>query len=106
MRLKLVLLASLIAALVGVGSTSAIILLVFSSLNPASAPGILLALTYLDTNAGDLAGSNICLSTHRTPAPVAGCAYRSHQSAVNVWNLSGLVVRQRSPFERPIAASA
>ena len=39
MRLKLVLICSLIAALIGVGSTSAIILLVFSSLNPVTSAG-------------------------------------------------------------------
>ena len=55
-----------------------------------------------DTGAGDLAGSNICLSTHRTPAPVAGSAHRPDQFAVNVWNLSGVVVCQRSRPERSI----
>lgn len=46
MRLKLVLLASLIAALVGVGLTTAIILLLFSSLRPVGAPGLLVLSTY------------------------------------------------------------
>ena len=47
MRLKLVLLASFIAALVGVGSTTAIILLVFSSFKPVSTPGLAAVATYL-----------------------------------------------------------
>ncbi len=47
MRLKLVLISSLIAAVVGAGSTIAIILLVFSSLKPINAPGWLVLLTYL-----------------------------------------------------------
>jgi len=46
MRLKLVFIAALIAALLGAGSAIAIILAVFSSLKP-TAPGLLLASTYL-----------------------------------------------------------
>lgn len=47
MRLKLVLISSLIAAIVGVGSTTLIILLVFSSLKPVTAPGLVVLGTYL-----------------------------------------------------------
>lgn len=47
MRLKLVLISSIIAAVVGVGSTTAIILFVFSSLKPITAPGFLVVSTYL-----------------------------------------------------------
>jgi amino acid transporter len=47
MRLKLVLLSSLIAAIVGVGSTTAIILLVFGAFKPTSAQGLLVLTTYL-----------------------------------------------------------
>jgi hypothetical protein len=47
MRIKLVLAASLIAAIVGAGSAIAIILLAFSSLKPIGAPGLLVAATYL-----------------------------------------------------------
>jgi hypothetical protein len=46
MRLKLVFLSSLIAAFVGVGSASAIILAVFSSLKPISTPGLLVLATF------------------------------------------------------------
>ncbi len=46
MRLKLVIISSLIAAVVGAGSAIAIILSVFSSLKPAS-PGLLVVSTYL-----------------------------------------------------------
>ena len=45
MRLKLVLISSLIAAIVGAGSTSLIILLLFSK--PVTTPGLLVLSTYL-----------------------------------------------------------
>ena len=47
MRLKLVIAASFIAAILGAGSAIAIILLAFTSLRLAGAPGLLLAATYL-----------------------------------------------------------
>ena len=47
MRLKLVLISALIAALAGAGSAIAIILAVFSSLKPIAAPGLLVVSTYL-----------------------------------------------------------
>lgn len=47
MRLKLVLTSSLIAAVVGAGSAIAIVISVFSSLKPITAPGWLVASTYL-----------------------------------------------------------
>ncbi|MGH9882649.1 MAG: hypothetical protein ACRD6N_14530 [Pyrinomonadaceae bacterium] len=47
MRLKLVLIASLLAALTGAGASVAIILSVFSSLNSLSAPGLLVLSTLL-----------------------------------------------------------
>ena len=47
MRLKLVLAASLIAAILGAGSTVAIVLLTFSSLKPMTSPGLLVLATYL-----------------------------------------------------------
>src|SRR5712691_3465298 len=47
MRLKLVLVSSLIAAIVGAGSAIAIILSVFSSLKPVTTPGLLVVSTFL-----------------------------------------------------------
>ena len=47
MRLKLVLISSLIAAIVGVGATTAIILLAFGAFKPTSATGLLVLATYL-----------------------------------------------------------
>ena len=47
MRLKLVLLASLIAALVGAGSAIAIVLVFAPSLESMTAPGLFVAATYL-----------------------------------------------------------
>ena len=47
MRLKLVLMSSLVAAIVGAGSAIAIILSVFSSLRPITTPGLLVFSTYL-----------------------------------------------------------
>lgn len=47
MRLKLVIIASLIAAIFGAGSAITIILLVFSSLEPIRTPGLLVLSTYL-----------------------------------------------------------
>ena len=47
MRLKLVIISSLVAAIVGAGSAIAIILSVFSSLRPIASPGLLVLSTYL-----------------------------------------------------------
>ncbi|HEY6232496.1 MAG TPA: hypothetical protein VIW64_14635 [Pyrinomonadaceae bacterium] len=47
MRLKLVLICSSIAAIVGAGAASAIIVSVFSSLTPITRPGVVVVLTYL-----------------------------------------------------------
>ena len=47
MRLKLVLISSLVAALAGAGAATGIILSVFSSLRPITRPGVLVAATYL-----------------------------------------------------------
>ena len=47
MRLKLVLMSSLIAAVTGAGATTGIIVSVFSSLKPITHPGILVVSTYL-----------------------------------------------------------
>ncbi|MDQ5844090.1 MAG: hypothetical protein M3539_02205 [Acidobacteriota bacterium] len=47
MRLKLVIIASLIAAIVGAGSAIAIILFTFSSLEASRTPGMLALSTYL-----------------------------------------------------------
>ncbi len=47
MRLKLVFISSLVAAIVGAGSAIAIILSVFSSLKPIASPGLLVLSTYL-----------------------------------------------------------
>jgi predicted anti-sigma-YlaC factor YlaD len=47
MRLKLVFISSLVAAIVGAGSVVAIVLSVSSSLKPLTAPGLLVVLTYL-----------------------------------------------------------
>ena len=46
MRLKLVIIASLLAAVVGAGASIAIILGVFASLRPLSSPGFLVLSTY------------------------------------------------------------
>jgi amino acid transporter len=47
MRLKLVLICSLIAAVAGAGSAIAIIVSVFSSLHPIASPDLLVVSTYL-----------------------------------------------------------
>jgi hypothetical protein len=47
MRLKLVFIASIIGALTGAGTAVAIILAIFSSLNPIASPGILLGAIFL-----------------------------------------------------------
>jgi predicted anti-sigma-YlaC factor YlaD len=47
MRLKLVLISALVAAVVGAGLAIAIILSVFASLKPTTAPGLLVVSTYL-----------------------------------------------------------
>ena len=47
MRLKLVLIASLFAAIIGSGASIAIILAVFSSLRPVSTPGLLVLSTFV-----------------------------------------------------------
>ena len=47
MRLKLVFISSLVAAIVGAGSAIAIIVSVFASLRPITTPGLLVLSTYL-----------------------------------------------------------
>src|SRR5438876_10002726 len=47
MRLKLVIISSLLAATVGTGSSIAIILFVFSSLQPITTPGLFVQATFL-----------------------------------------------------------
>ena len=47
MRLKLVIIASLLAAVVGAGASIAIILSVFASLRPLSSPGLLVISTFV-----------------------------------------------------------
>ncbi|MFN2493194.1 MAG: hypothetical protein ABR501_09965 [Pyrinomonadaceae bacterium] len=47
MRLKLVLLCAVLAAIVGAGSSIAIIISVFSSLSPITSPGLLVLSTFL-----------------------------------------------------------
>jgi predicted anti-sigma-YlaC factor YlaD len=47
MRLKLVLISSLIAAVAGAGSAIVIIVSVFSSLHPIATPGLVVVSTYL-----------------------------------------------------------
>ena len=47
MRLKLVFISSIVAAVAGAGSAIAIILAAFSSLKPISSPGLLVISTYL-----------------------------------------------------------
>ena len=47
MRLKLVLISSLVAAIVGAGSAISIIVSVFASLQPITTPGLLVVATYL-----------------------------------------------------------
>ena len=47
MRLKLVFISSLVAATVGTGSSIAIILFVFSSLQPITTPGLVVLATFL-----------------------------------------------------------
>jgi uncharacterized membrane protein len=47
MRLKLIIIASLLAALVGSGSSIAIVIGVFSSLKPLNTPGLLVVSTFL-----------------------------------------------------------
>jgi hypothetical protein len=57
MRLKLVLTCSLIAAIAGAGSATAIIVSVFASLKPITRPGVLVASTYLLPTAAILLAS-------------------------------------------------
>ena len=47
MRLKLVLISSLVAAVIGAGSAIAILVSVFSSLHPITTPGLVVVATYL-----------------------------------------------------------
>lgn len=47
MRLKLVLIVSILAALIGSGASIAIVLGVFASLQPMNSPGLLVLSTYL-----------------------------------------------------------
>ena len=83
MRLKLVIISSLVAAIVGAGSAIAIILSVFSSLKPIASPGLLVLSTYLLPMLYDCVERYVRLSPHRAPAEVAGNADRNPRSAAD-----------------------
>jgi purine-cytosine permease-like protein len=78
MRLKLVLIAALVAAAAGAGSCIAIILTAFSSLKPISSPGLLVCLTFLLPAAAVLLAS-IFVYRHRAPAKTSSIPHRDNR---------------------------
>jgi hypothetical protein len=103
MRLKLVLISSLIAAVVGAGTTIAIILLVFSSLKPITSPGLLVAATYLlPVLAISLASMFVYRHTaRRRRLQAVLTAIISLVLTISLFVLASILTARRAPTEPP-----
>jgi len=101
MRLKLVLISSLIAAIVGAGSAVAIILFAFSSLKPISTPGLLVVSTYLlPTLAILLASSFVYRHTaKRRKLQAALTAIIASVLTISLFVLASILTARREPLQ-------
>jgi hypothetical protein len=101
MRLKLVLISSLIAAIVGAGSAIAIILAVFSSLKPISAPGLFVVSTYLlPTSAAALAAVFVYRHTARRRKLQAGLtALIALLLTISFFLVASILTARRDPVQ-------
>lgn len=103
MRLKLVLISSLIAAVVGAGTTIAIILLVFSSLRPISAPGLLVTATYLLPGLATLLASIFVYrhTARRRKLQAVLTAIISLVLTISFFVLASIITARRAPIQPP-----
>jgi hypothetical protein len=103
MRLKLVLISSLIAAVVGAGATVAIILLVFASLKPITAPGLLVISTYLLPLLATLLASIFVYrhTARRRKLQAVLTAFISLVLTISFFVLASIITARRAPIEPP-----
>jgi hypothetical protein len=108
-RLKLVLICSLIAAVAGAGSAIAIILAVFSSLRPITTPGLLVVSTYLLPAIATLL-SSIFVYRHtarRRRLQAVLTAFISLVLTILLFVLASIITARREPAQplpNPVAA--
>lgn len=103
MRLKLVFIASLLAALTGAGASVAIILAVFSSLNTLSSPGLLVLSTFLLPIITCLLASIFVYrhTARRRKLQAAATAILSIVLTLAAFIVASIVTAQRRPLETP-----
>jgi hypothetical protein len=101
MRLKLVLISSLIAAIVGAGSAVAIILFVFSSLGPITAPGLLVVSTYLLPMLATLLASSFVYrhTARRRKLQAVLTAMITLLLSISVFMLASIMTARRAPLQ-------
>ena len=101
MRLKLVLASSLIAAVVGAGSAIAIILFVFSSLKPITAPGLLVVSTYLLPTLATLLASMFVYrhTARRRKLQAALTAIIALLLTILLFGLAAIVTKRNQPIQ-------
>ena len=99
MRLKLVLISSLTAAIVGAGSAVAIILFTFSSLRPLSTPGLLVVSTYLLPILATLLASMFVYrhTAKRRKLQAALTAIIASLLTISIFVLASIVTARRAP---------
>lgn len=104
MRLKLVLMSSLIAALVGAGAATGIIISVFSSLNSITRPGLLVALTFLLPVAAILLASIFVYrhTARRRKLQAVLTAILSILLTILIFIIASIVTARRAPVQ-PLA---
>ena len=103
MRLKLVLISSLIAAVVGAGTTIAIILLVFASLRPITTPGLLVTSTYLLPMLATLLASIFVYrhTARRRKLQAVLTAIISLVLTISFFVLASIITARRAPIQPP-----
>jgi len=103
MRLKLVLISSLIAAVVGTGATIGIVLLVFASLKPITAPGLLVTATYLLPVLAILLASIFVYrhTARRRKLQAVLTAFISLMLTISLFVLAAVITARRAPVEPP-----
>lgn len=105
MRLKLVLISSLIAAVIGAGASIAIILLVFSSLKPITSPGLLVISTYLLPVLATLLASIFVYrhTARRRKLQAVLTAIISLVLTISLFVLASVLTARRAPIQPPPA---
>ena len=101
MRLKLVLISSLIAAIAGAGAATAIIVSVSSSLNPITRPGVLIVSTYLLPVAAILLASTFVYrhTARRRKLQAALTAILSILLTILILIIASIVTARRTPIQ-------